>query len=384
MRAPRLAVVCDYREEDWPSMDLVADMLLQGLRRDHAGTIAATRVAPPLRRRFTRNSAREGELFKADRLLGRFWDYPRFLRKERAKFDLFHIVDHSYGQLVHELPPERTVITCHDIDTFRSLLKGETEARSFLFKRMTRRIMSGFEKAARVTCDSVATRDELLAHELVAPERAVVIQNGAHPSCSPEANVVADEQAARLLGVASAEAIDILHVGSTIPRKRVDVLLRVFAALRKEFEHARLIRVGGPFTLEQRSLAQRLGVMDAIVVLPRLGRDELAAVYRRAAIVAQPSEREGFGLPVIEALACGTMVVASSLPVLREAGGEAAVYCPVGNIVAWTESLARLLVERSREPHRWSARRAAAIAQAAKFSWAEYARQMVAVYQQLL
>lgn len=384
MRVPRLAVVCDYREENWPSMELVAEMLLHHLQRDHAGAVAATRLAPVMRRRFTGNGKRGGQLFTADRLLNRFWDYPRTLRRQRAEFDLFHIIDHSYGQLVHELPPERTVVTCHDLDTFRCLLNGETEARSFLFKSMTRRIMSGFRQAARVTCDSRATRDELLASGLVAPERAVVIPNGVHPSCSAEADPTADEEAARLLGRASPETFDLLHVGSTARRKRIDVLLRVLAALRKEFAGARLIRVGGPFTAEQTKLAEQLDIASAIVVLPQLERDVLAAIYRRAQLLLQPSEREGFGLPVVEALACGTPVVASDLPVLREVGGEAAVYCPVGDLPAWTASTAQLLVERQQAAGHWRARRAAAIAQAAKFSWAEYARQMLDQYRQLL
>ena len=64
--------------------------------------------------------------------------------------------------------------------------------------------------------------------------------------------------------------------------------------------------------------------LDAIVVLPFVDRATLAAVYRRAALALLPSEREGFGLPLVEALACGTPVVASDIPVLREVGGDAA------------------------------------------------------------
>ena len=384
MSLPHLAVICDYREENWPSMDLVADMLLHDLHQRHAGAIAATRLAPPIRRRFTQHGTTSGERFKVDRLLNRFWDYPRLLRHKATEFDLFHIVDHSYGQLVHALPPERTIVTCHDLDTFRCLLNGRTERRSIFFKSMTKRILSGLRKAARVTCDSVATRDELLAYELVAPERAVVVPNGVHPACSPEADPLADRAAARLLGPVRASCFDILHVGSTIPRKRIDVLLRVFAALRKDFPRARLVRVGGSFTPQQMKLIEQLNLTEALVVLPHLDRDVLAAVYRRATIVVQPSEREGFGLPVIEALACGTPVVASDLACLREVGGEAATYCPVGDVSSWTEAVTQLLIEKSQRPQRFVQRTAAARAQAAKFTWAEYAKKMVSIYQELL
>ena len=381
---PRLAVICDYREENWPSMDLVADMLLEDLGREHADAVRATRLAPVMRRRFSRGGASEGERFKADRLLNRFWDYPRLLRREGAEFDLFHIVDHSYGQLVHALPAERTVVTCHDLDTFRSLLNGAAEPRSAFFKTMTRRIMSGLRKAARVTCDSVATRDELLAHGLVSPSRAVVVPNGVHPACSPEADPRSDAEAVRLLGPARAGCPEVLHVGSAIARKRIDVLLHVFAALRESFPGARLVRAGGPFTPGQIELAERLNLNGSVVVLPHLERDVLAAVYRRAAVVVLPSEREGFGLPVIEALACGTPVVASDLPCLREVGGRATVYCAVGDVPAWTEALTRLLLDKTESPRRFVELRAAARAQAAKFTWAEYAKRMVSIYQELL
>jgi glycosyltransferase involved in cell wall biosynthesis len=385
MNLPRLAVICDYREENWPSMDLVGEMLCDMLEREHSDTLAAQRIRPLMRRRFSRFDDARRSLFNTDRLLNRFYDYPRVMRRIRNEFDLFHIVDHSYSQLAHHLPPERTVITCHDLDTFRCLLNGRPEPRSFLFRGMTRRIMSGLGKAALVTCDSAATRDELLAHQLIEPERAVVVPNGVHATYSPDADMLADEKAARLLGEARSHAdVEILHVGSNSGRKRIDVLLRVFAAVRAEFPSARLIRVGGALTSEQSRLAEQLCIMEAIVVLPFLEREVLASVYRGAAIVLQPSEREGFGLPVLEALACGTPVVASDLPVLREVGGDAAIYAPGGDVVAWTEKVVQLINERRERPEQWEVRRAAAIAQAARFSWAAYAERMMELYGRIL
>jgi glycosyltransferase involved in cell wall biosynthesis len=398
MSLPRLAVVCDYREENWPSMDLVADMLLNHLHQDYSNVFSATRICPPMRRRFTKQRSevrgRKSEVggqrsevtekgFNADRFLNRFWDYPRLARQIRSEFDLFHVVDHSYGQLVLELPPERTIITCHDLDTFQCLLNPEQDRRSFLFRKMMERTLLGFRQAARVTCDSVATRDELLAHNLIEPERAVVIPNGVHPSCSPDADPAVDQEATCLLGEPAAGDVQLLHVGSTIPRKRIDVLLRVFAVVRQEFPLARLIRVGGSFTPAQERLAHQLDLTRSIVVLPTVERDLLAAIYRRAAVVLLPSEREGFGLPVVEALACGVPVVASDLAVLREVGGDAALYCPIDDIASWAETVVQLLLERQL-PQKKSERSAAGVAHASRFSWADYANKMVGVYRELL
>jgi len=384
MALPRVAVVCDLLEENWPSMDLVGEMLLDNLRMNHSASVLATCLRPPMRRRFTR-VARAGNIaFNADRFLNRFWDYPRWLRRRNQDFDLFHIVDHSYGQLVHQLPAAQTVVTCHDLDLFRCVLDSSVTRRSTPFKAMARYVLRGISKAARVTCPSDTTRNELLAYELVPADRVVTILNGVHPSCVPTRDLVADAEAARSLGPIGEDAIDILHVGSTIPRKRIDVLVRVLASLREEFPKARLIRVGGPFTAVQMELVENFRLREAMVELPFLDRSVLAAVYRRAALLLQPSEREGFGLPVIEALACGTPVVASDLPVLREAGGQVASYCPVGDAREWSESVIKLLCVRRHDPDRWSALRLAGIAHANKFSWAAYANQVVALYHELL
>ncbi|MCP9494514.1 MAG: glycosyltransferase family 4 protein [Pyrinomonadaceae bacterium MAG19_C2-C3] len=380
----RVAIICDYLEEGWESMNLVGDSLVKRLSEDYASEIQVRQIRPIMKRRLSRVSAR-GEARNADRFINRFYDYSRTLkglRNQQDAIDVYHLVDHSYSQLVHSLPAERTLVTCHDLDTFRCVLEPEKEVRPRWFKAMTRRTLIGFQRAAHVVCDSRATRDEVLAHKLLPPERVSVVPLGVHPTCSPERDAEADAEAERLLGVAN-RTIEILHVGSTIARKRIDVLLDVFAGVRKRFPGARLIRVGGAFTRAQQEQVERLALSDAIVSLPFINRRVLAAVYRRAALVVLPSEQEGFGLPVVEAMACGTPIIASDLPVLREVGGEAAEYGATADGAAWIEIVIRLLNERSGASCAWEARRASCLAQAAKFSWATYTNRMVEIYRNI-
>ncbi len=414
MRRPRVAVICDFIEEGWPSMDLVAEMLLDQLHSDHSESVIASGLRPAMRRRFARERKLKAEssqngrarsdfgnhqgvnsiAFNADRLVNRFWDYPRYLRKRKEEFDLFHIADHSYSHLAHELPHDRVIITCHDLDTFRCLIDPSREPRGRMFRTMANRILSGLRKAARVACASAATRDELIARGLFVPERLAVVHNGVHPACSPEPDPFFDQRAASLLarpllgrpllGRPCSDAINILHVGSTVARKRIDVLLRVFASLLKEFPNLRLVRVGGPFTARQVRLIEGLKLQNSITVLPFLDRATLAAVYRQAALLLQPSEGEGFGLPIIEAMACGIPVIASDLAALREVGGQAALYCPVADIEKWCEVAGRLLRNRTSNPDKWAAEREAVLAQAAKFRWSEHARKIVALYREVL
>ncbi|HXR25226.1 MAG TPA: glycosyltransferase family 1 protein [Candidatus Binataceae bacterium] len=378
----RVAIVADYTEERWPSMDRVAETLTERLAANHAAEVTPVLVRPPFHYRFTAPARTDGRaLFvNADRLVNRFLDYPAAMRGLRNDFDLFHIVDHSYAHLVHTLPADRTCVTCHDLDTFRCLLEPEREPRSAPFRMMTRRILSGLGRAAMIACDSQATHDELLHWGIAEAARTTVIHVGVSAVFSPAANASADAETARMLGPIDGAVTELLHVGTPVARKRIDLLLRLFSALRRLWPALRLVRVGGQFTAEQQKLADELGVAEAIAVLPRVSDAVLAAVYRRAALVLMPSDAEGFGLPLLEGMACGTPVLASTIAALREVGGNAAEYALAGDIEAWTVAAKRLLRERQDDAISWTARCHRARGRATQFSWDESAARTVALY----
>jgi len=381
----RLGVICDFVEENWPSMDLIGDMLVAQLGAGTGMEFEAKRIRPPMSRRFTlAGHASQKLAFDAERFFNRFWDYPRFLRRYREAFDVFHIVDHSYAQLILELPASRTVVTCHDVETFRCLIEPELEQRSAVFRAMVGRTLRGLQLSALVVCPSVATRDALLAHNLIPMERLRVVPLGTHPSCSAHPDPAADREAALLLGESRPDVPDLLHVGSTVLRKRIDFLLQIFAQVKKQFPRTRLVRVGGAFTHAQESLVDRLKLRESIVVLPHLERPVLAAVYRRAAMVLLPSEREGFGLPVVEAMACGTPVIASDLPCLREIGGDYTIYASAADTNVWSESIVMMMNEWRNDPQRWQNRRESVLAHASRFTWNRYARRMVQIYREVI
>jgi glycosyltransferase involved in cell wall biosynthesis len=368
----RVAVCADYR---------VANGLLASLSRDHAAKIAASSVCPPFKPRAARVWPGSRAL-NVDRGLNRLIDYPRHIRTLGSAFDVFHVVDHSYSQLVHRLPPARTVVTCHDLDTFRSILAPAEDQRSPFFKAMARHILSGLQRAACVTCDTAAVRNELVARGLVPAERVVVAPIGVSDAFRPGADPDVDREAARLVG-APAGAVEILHVGSSAGRKRIEAVLQCVANVQRNIGAVHLVRVGGPFTSEQQTLARDLGVLDRTSVLPALDDRTLAAVYRRAAVLVLPSEREGFGLPVVEALACGTAVVASDLAVLREVGGGVVQFCPPADPDAWALAVLALIREQSQQAESAAARRARGVAWARRFTWTRFADQLAAIYVEL-
>jgi len=361
-------------------MDLFGNMLYRCFQEQPNLGIQAEQLRPPLRDRFSRLPGMRHSKFSrnADRLMNRFHDYPRWLQRRAAGFDIFHLVDHSYSQLALELPAGRTVITCHDLDTFRCLLEPDVEPRPRWFRAMAQRTLRGLLRASQVITPSVFTQAALLKQGWFAPDRVSVIHPGVDPVFLSAPDPDAEQATAELIG--HREQPYLLHVGSTIPRKRVDVLLQVFARISETFPEFRLMRVGGPLTEAQAEMAAKLGLACKIVQAPHLTKAELAAVYRNAALLLQTSDAEGFGLPVIEAMACGCPVVASDIPPLREAGGVAVEYCGVGEIDSWTRTVRQLLEERAGAPQAWEFRRSEARRHASGFTWSENVKQTSAVY----
>jgi hypothetical protein len=182
-------------------------------------------------------------------------------------------VDHSYGQLLHFLPPRKTLVTCHDLDTFRCLFYPEQEHRPRWFRAMAAQILRGFKQTMHVIAVSAATRDDILRHGLFPSDRVSLVSKW-RPS-----GLLAISGSHRRRGVREAPTAGfqtakcLLNVGSTMPRKRLDVLLRVFAAVHQQRSDARLLRVGGPLTSPQRQLARELGVENSIAELSSLSAD---------------------------------------------------------------------------------------------------------------
>ncbi len=370
MSALKLAVLPDFAEERWPSMDLCAEMLVSHLP---AAGVSPMVLRPRYRRLAGRLSGR-GAARNLDRVLNRHLVYPRSLRGQSSHFDAFHVADHSYAQLVLSLPAERTGVHCFDLDAFKCLLRPDLDPRPRWFRALAGRSRRGLGRAALVFHNTHLLGRQLAETGLVRPERLRYAPLGIAPEFTAE---VPPGVPPDWLPPGGPGPV-LLHVGSSVPRKRIDDLLRVAAEVRRRGVPARLWKLGQALTPAQRQLASELHLTGAILERQNLTRTELAWAYHRADVVLLPSEAEGFGLPVIEALACGAAVVASDLLVTREAGGGAARYAPVGDTPAWADAVVAALDSTS------DAERSARSAWAARFSWAGHARLTAGAYRELL
>jgi glycosyltransferase involved in cell wall biosynthesis len=172
----------------------------------------------------------------------------------------------------------------------------------------------------------------------------------------------------------------IFFVGTVEPRKGLDVLLDAFSALASEIDDVELWLAGqtgwGVGPIEEQIAAhpytariRRLGFVD----------DEfLPALYREARVVAYPSRGEGFGLPVLEAMACGALVVTSADTVMAEVGGDGAQLVAAGDATGLADSLRAVLAASTEERSAWSLR---ARARAETFTWDSCVDQHLLAYE---
>lgn len=363
----RLAVVADFPEEGWESMDLVAEMILAELKtRDELG-ILAENITPRYIKLFQR-CFKKRWAWNVDRLINRrvvlVYGVRRALRTGRH--DAVYVVDHSYAHVLNATVRQGVpgVLLCHDLDAFMSLINPAKGLKNRCRRWFARPILAGLLKADMIFTGSETVHQGLKnwLGQRYDPAKIVTNTYGVAPEFVPGVRV--ETEPLKVLGDLSGPMV--VHVGSTIPRKRIDVLLAAVADLAEVYPALRLVRVGGRLNVGQQAQAKTLGVWERLIEMPRLSRAEVAEVYRQANVVLVTSDAEGFGLPVIEALACGAGVVVSDLPVLREPGGGFVSYAAVGDFKDFARKAVKVIgsgsvefAEKSLVEHlgrfRWSA-----------------------------
>lgn len=357
MRPLRLALIADSLEEEWKSMDVCAEALFEALQSEMSERVQPVLIRLPFPRVARSVSTRRSARF-VDRVLCRYAAYP--LRVSRG-FDAYHVVDHSYAHLVSWLPRGRSGVYVHDLDAFASL-DEPWRARSVARRVFAQAAAHGLRRArvAFFSTDQVGApgRARFGGRWVKAPlgvQAAYEAAGPAHDAGHPY----------------------VLHVGSDLARRRVDVLLRAFAEARRQRPELRLFQRGAEPSCTHAALVAELGIRDALVELPRLTDLELATYYRGASVTVLSSDHEGFGLPLIEALACGSPVVCTDIAAFREVGGTVVERVPAGDSFALAAAIVRNLdvrdevSERRRREH------------AARFSWREHADTIATTYEQL-
>ena len=301
------------------------------------------------------------------RLRWQQWDVPR--RAKRMRADVLHVPGFD-APLWRPCP---TVLTVHDLIGMIFPANLPPASRFYWSKWLP--FAARF--AHRIIADSDATRRDILRLLRVPPERVTVIQLGVDPRFQPQAQPAIEACRARH----TLPARFILYLGTLEPRKGIDTLIDAFASLAHAHPHD-LVLAGkrGWYWEPLFDRMRKLGLADRVHVIDYVADDDLPSLYSAAAVFAFPSRYEGFGLPVLEAMACSAPVVCSNASSLPEVIGDAAISIRPDD----TDGLARALESVLGDDRLRNDLREKGLQQAQRFTWEKTAQATLAVYRALI
>lgn len=299
--------------------------------------------------------------------------FPFFLR--RLKPDLVHIPLNSVPYWLQR----PYVVTIHDMSSL--LFPARGDVRGAMHQERYRR---GAARAERIIAVSHSTRRDIESFMHIPTERIRTIYSAPDPSFALTPDTTQDQQ---ILQRYSIQPPFILYAGTIRPQKNVPRLVEAFAVIRSELENhplfgnLKLVIIGDE--LSRYPAVRRAVVATRVEPFVRfLGfvpMDTLKVFYRAASLFAFPSLHEGFGLAPLEAMACGTPVVASDIPALVEAVGDAAELVTPDNLFDVARGLRSVLLNEDRRRELSQTGRA----RAQRFDWDDTARAVLDVYREI-
>lgn len=294
------------------------------------------------------------------------WDIPRRLREDRP--DLLHV---QYTAPLGCSTP--LVVSVHDV-SFLEYPEFFPAARRLQLQQTVPRTVA---RAGKVLTPSEFSRKAILRHIPAPPEKVAVVPNGVSTMFRPVSRQTAQGEVKRRL---SLEFPFILMVGDIQPRKNQAGLVRAFAAALKahpELPH-HLVLAGklGEYCRQVRAEAAVAGVDDRVHFTGFVNDEDLLWLYGACEILAFPSFYEGFGIPILEAMACGRAVACSGTSAMTEvADGAAILFDPRS-----TEEMARAILDLLLNAELRQRMERLGQQRAARFSWEQSAARTLSVY----
>ncbi len=290
-----------------------------------------------------------------------------------GRVGLFHATDFVLPPVMRET---RTLLTVHDLSFVRAPETASPNLRAYLNQVVPRSVA----RADHVLADSEATKRDLIDLYGTSADKITVLLSGVSERFAPVTDPAKIAAMRARYGIGDAPYI--LAVGTVQPRKNYERLMGALGTLPSDLADARLIIVGGRGWLGEPIYATvaALGLTDRVTFAGFADDADLPALYSGARVVAYPSLYEGFGLPILEAMRCGTPVLTSTTSSLGEVAGEAAVLVDPYSVEAIRDGLVRLLNDEELR----ATLIAAGFEQARPFTWEIAAQQLRTIYASLV
>ena len=295
---------------------------------------------------------------------------------KRREDSIVQIHNQRLGMILHLNDFSPSVIICHDIIEH---VMAEYQP-SLTYKAFIRLYLSGTMKADVILTPSKRTAEDIKKH--FKPKRIQVIYHGVDRT---HFYPVDRRLFLQQFGLPEDRRY-MLYVGSEQPRKNVSAIVRTFIRAQKEFPDLTFLKVGKPDEVKGHPVRREIlgqlssaGLGDRAVFIDSVPDDMLCAAYSAADVFLFPSFYEGFGMPVLEAMACGTPVVASNATSIPEVAGDAAILVPPKDEEALLDETLRVL----RDDEIRSSLSASGQRRAKLFNWDKSARELLDLYRQL-
>ncbi len=300
-----------------------------------------------------------------------WWTMGLPLHILQAQLSIFHGTNYEIP-LWNRCP---TVVTIHDLSVI-----VHAEAHPLKRARRARHRLPFMARAAtRIITASESVKREISEHLHIHPDKIAVTPYAARRNFRPLPLSQTQETRRRL----RIEEQFILFVGTIEPRKNLITLVRAFAELMRNTElRPQLVIVGRSGWLMEETFAciRASGISDRLLFTGYISEDELCALYSSCLTCVYPSLYEGFGLPPLEAMACGAPVITSRIPSIMETTGTAACLIVPTDVQELAQSIINLLTDANRRRYL----RSAGLQRAAEFTWKKTARLTLGVYREAL
>ncbi|TVP62267.1 MAG: glycosyltransferase family 1 protein [Nodularia sp. (in: Bacteria)] len=309
----------------------------------------------------------------------RFWRYPQKVKQQVA--DIYHIIEPCDAHLVYSLKKtdKPTVVTCHDLINFfyPDNLQGSVQL-PLISRNAWLYSVKGMKFADCIIAVSTATAKDTTQILNIDPARIAVIPNAVESIFQPLLPEKI-ESFRKQQGISSA-TICLLNVGANHPRKNISTILQAVEILIQKGLPIQFWKVGANFTDKQKQFIENSGISSHIKYLAKPNKATLVQIYNAADILMAPSLHEGFGITILEAMACGTPVITSNISAMPEVIGEAGVLVNPQD----EKEIANAVIHLHENPISYQALIQKSLTRAKLFTWEKTAENIAKTYEELM